>query len=388
MSSKRFNIISFILFLILSIHSFLSYPNQVFVQIILVIFCILYLTWSTWIRFNEKPVRFKKESKPTAIEVTSLIHHIPLPLCVVDNHQQFVYVSNSFKRLLIKPAETVDQLDVEMRNIIDSAIASDKKELLEVPYHFRFYNVSVKRIDHDNHLLTFSDVSSKVTEQRSNRRLLSDISHELKTPITAIKGIAEVLIDNNEQDPIIIHDFLKQIKIESERLNQLVQEFLLLSKLTSSQQYLQITTFNLADLLSEVHSTFEKAASNKGLKLVFEDKKLFINADYEKLKTIFNNLVSNAIRYSDQGTINVKCQLQASLVLITISDQGEGIDQHHLDAIFDRFYRVDSARSSKVAGSGLGLSITKELVLLHKGTIEVQSLKGRGTTFKITLPQN
>ncbi|MBH5318496.1 PAS domain S-box protein [Paenibacillus sp. GSMTC-2017] len=238
-------------------------------------------------------------------------------------------------------------------------------------------------------LLVLQDVSAIRRLERMRSEFVANVSHELKTPITAVKGFAETLLGGAVKDEETTRSFLQIIYDESERLNRLIGDILELSKIESRRVPLIFSPVELDTFIANTFRLLESEAKLKGIQL---DKNieagLFVEADEDRLRQIMMNLLSNGINYTPEGG-RVSVTVDASdmdHIRIQIKDTGIGIPRKDLPRIFERFYRVDKARSRSSGGTGLGLSIVKHLVELHKGTISVDSTSGAGTTFIIELP--
>lgn len=237
----------------------------------------------------------------------------------------------------------------------------------------------------------------EVTEIRRLEKMRSEfvanVSHELKTPVAAVKGFAETLLGGGVTDEKTARSFLQIIHDENERLNRLIGDILELSKIESKRAPLECSPVHLIEFFDSVMGTMSKVAEKKNISLCSDvPPELFIEGDEDKLRQIFINLLSNAINYTQDGG-NVKLTVVNSQkpdgsekVVFTVSDTGMGIPRKDLPRIFERFYRVDKARSRSSGGTGLGLSIVKHLVDLHRGTISVESDLGIGSSFIIELP--
>ncbi|WP_025691956.1 two-component system histidine kinase PnpS [Paenibacillus zanthoxyli] len=237
----------------------------------------------------------------------------------------------------------------------------------------------------------------EVTEIRRLERMRSEfvanVSHELKTPVAAVKGFAETLLGGGVKDEKTANSFLQIIYDENERLNRLIGDILELSKIESKRVQLECSPVHLATFFDSLLETMSKVAEKKSISLSAEvPEELFIEADEDKLRQIFLNLLSNAINYTHEGG-NVKVRAMnrqkkdgTETVVFTVTDTGIGIPRKDLPRIFERFYRVDKARSRSSGGTGLGLSIVKHLMDLHRGVISVESDLGIGTTFTLELP--
>lgn len=388
MYSRRNRLIAISALIILSLAvSFIDVRFSVFFQVVSSVLAITLLLTLTEKRAEES-IGSQSDFLPYSQSFSALIEQMPVPLLIVNNESQFLYATPSFKQLLIQPASKISECDVEMRTILNNALDQLTVEHFEVNYNFKVFNLDSKRIKQHQHLFIFTDITTQVSEERNARRFMADASHELKTPITAIKGITEVLLTNNETDVEIIQKFLKQIEIESERLHLMVTDMLLVSKLSQHYIVIEKKTFDLKDLVSQVEGTFSKDYEKKGIHLIVPGHSQMIYGDYEKILTIVNNLVSNALHYSEEGPVILKYYEKDNNTIIIVEDRGVGIAPENIPQLFERFYRVDNARNRKIGGSGLGLSITKQLVTEHGGTIEVDSKLGEGTKFVVSIPKS
>ncbi len=219
---------------------------------------------------------------------------------------------------------------------------------------------------------------------------VANVSHELKTPLTSIKGFVETLEDGALDDKENAKKFISIIKKHTEGLNNIVNDLLSLSELELGKDRVAKSKFNLKDLIDEVVLGFGHAFSVKKQKvdLEFKDDDFVIEADRMKIEQVLVNVIDNAIKYTkEEGEILVSLYKKGDSFIITIKDNGIGIPKEHLSRIFERFYRVDKGRSRQFGGTGLGLSIVKHIVLLHSGTINIQSEPDLGTQVQISLPR-
>lgn len=222
------------------------------------------------------------------------------------------------------------------------------------------------------------------------KEFLQNLSHELKTPIFAIQGYVDTLINGALENPEVNKKFLASTSRNIDRLVNLVSDLDAISKLESGEQLLIQENFVIQELLKEVYESLAINAEQKDIKCIIKkgcDVTLTVYADKEKIRQVFTNLVENAIKYGKQGgTIESSFyNLDGKRILIEISDDGSGIAEEHLNRIFERFYRTDLARSRKVGGSGLGLSICKHIIEAHGENIHVRSKIDVGSTFGFTL---
>lgn len=240
-------------------------------------------------------------------------------------------------------------------------------------------------------VLVFHDITELKHLEQMRQDFVANVSHELRTPITSIKGFSETLLDGNLKDEKVLRDFLTIILNESDRLQALIQELLELSKIENQEFSLTLTKLDINSLLADTITMFTRKAEEKGVHLQLEDTKesIIIDGDLHRLKQVFINLISNAINYTPtSGSVTVSVREDAKNVYVKVKDTGIGIENEEIPRIFERFYRVDRARSRNSGGTGLGLAIVKHLVEAHKGYIRVKSKVGKGTSFTVQLKKS
>jgi two-component system, OmpR family, phosphate regulon sensor histidine kinase PhoR len=237
-------------------------------------------------------------------------------------------------------------------------------------------------------LLVFHDITEIKKLEQMRKDFVANVSHELKTPVTSIKGFSETLIDGAMHNQDTLEAFLSIINKESNRMQSLIQDLLDFSKIEQQEFKLNIQDFDLYELIKEVITMLNKKAKSKdiGLELEFNREELYIQGDHDRLKQVLINIISNAILYTPpQGSVKVSLFEYERTVKIHVKDTGVGIEQEEIPRIFERFYRVDRARSRDSGGTGLGLAIVKHLVEAHHGNITVKSTLGKGSEFIIEL---
>ena len=228
--------------------------------------------------------------------------------------------------------------------------------------------------------LNFDRVSKVRTE------FLANVSHELKTPIFAIKGYTETLLDGAIDDHNVNKKFITKINSQANRLENLFSDLIDISKIESNELVLKLDKFPLNRLLDWVKNTFLEEIHSKGLKCSIPDcDDIIVYGDEKYLKSVFSNLIKNSINYSKEGSIIISAKVISDKVKISITDHGIGISQKHVGRIFERFYRVDSDRSRETGGTGLGLSIVKHILESHGSSIIVESNPDQGSTFSFDL---
>jgi two-component system, OmpR family, phosphate regulon sensor histidine kinase PhoR len=235
-------------------------------------------------------------------------------------------------------------------------------------------------------LLVFHEITELKKLEQVRKDFVANVSHELKTPITSIKGFSETLLDGAMDDKQALEAFLTIILKESDRLQSLVEDLLELSRIEQHGFKLVVENLDLNKQLSEAVTMVEASASEKNitLDLKADNASTIIPGDIYRLKQVFINLLSNAIAYTPNGgAVSVEINNQTEDAIVLVKDTGIGIDKSEISRIFERFYRVDKARSRNSGGTGLGLAIVKHIMEAHKGTIEVQSEVGKGTVFTL-----
>jgi two-component system phosphate regulon sensor histidine kinase PhoR len=221
------------------------------------------------------------------------------------------------------------------------------------------------------------------------RRFVGDISHELKTPIFIIQSYLDTLLDGAWKDEQLCPKFLQKVSKSAERLQTIVQDLEAIAKLESGEMLLDMRSFDIGKLTEEIFEELEMQAKQSNIQLSFKEGAAFpyrVFADEDKIRQVMVNLVSNSIKYGNAGgKTKVSFYDMDRHVLIEVADNGIGIPAEHLPHVFNRFYRVDKSRTREQGGSGLGLSIVKHIVEVHKQTINVRSTVGHGSTFGFTL---
>ncbi|HRX28208.1 MAG TPA: ATP-binding protein [Saprospiraceae bacterium] len=253
-------------------------------------------------------------------------------------------------------------------------------------------NISLEQLEsdvHQNSLEAKKELSQLQELETYRKNFVGNVSHELKTPIFSIQGYLLTLLEGGMYNEKILKQFLERAVANVERLQFIISDLETINKIESGVLNLELSKIELKSLVEDVFSDLKILAKEKRIKLEFKsgaDMQIYVNANREGLIRVFSNLIMNSIKYGvENGSTKVAFYPMDDKVLVEVSDNGIGIEQQHLKHIFDRFYRVDSNRSRKEGGSGLGLSIVKHIVEMHKGKITVRSTPNQGSTFGFTL---
>lgn len=239
-------------------------------------------------------------------------------------------------------------------------------------------------------VLVIYDITEFKNLEVMRKDFVANVSHELKTPITSIKGFAETLLDGAADDKETRDYFLSIIHEESKRIQRLIEDLLILSRLEKDEFQLNFKSFWMSNLIADIKPIIEQASEQKQIEFItlLEGEDIQLEADEEKIKQLLINLLTNAINYTGKlGKISLHVSEIDDDVQMIVEDTGMGIESEMLPRIFERFYRVDKARSRETGGTGLGLAIVKHVVEVHKGKINVESELEKGTTVTVLLPK-
>ncbi|TCK98410.1 HAMP domain-containing protein [Natranaerovirga hydrolytica] len=235
----------------------------------------------------------------------------------------------------------------------------------------------------------FNEMTNRLQEtEQSRQEFVSNVSHELKTPLTSIKVLADTLL-SQEGAPVEMYvEFLEDIRNEIDREDKIINDLLSLVKLNKKEVELNIDKININILIEQILRRLQPLAKKDNIELIFEThREVVAQIDEVKLTLGLTNIIENAIKYNlENGRVKISLDADHKFFYVKIVDSGVGIPKESIDKIFNRFYRVDKARSRETGGTGLGLAIAKNSILMHKGFINVKSKEGEGTTFTLRIP--
>ncbi len=237
-------------------------------------------------------------------------------------------------------------------------------------------------------ILVFHDLTRLKKLEGARQEFVANVSHELRTPLSLIKGYVETLLDGARDNPEVSLKFLQTIDRNAERLKLLIEDLLTISELESGRVKLNLRAVALRPVVQKVMDDFKSRAAMRSVKLINQVPELTAQADVDRLEQVLGNLLDNAIKYGrNEGQVVVGGRrADAGQIEVFVRDDGPGIPPEALERVFERFYRVDKARSREHGGTGLGLSIVKHIVQGHGGRVWATSEVGQGTTFSLTLP--
>ncbi|NRD76083.1 PAS domain-containing protein [Bacillus sp. BRMEA1] len=334
----------------------------------------------------------------------ALIENMGAGLLLIDSRGRINLVNKGY--IDIFHVDPIDYLNkqyyevIEHQEICDLVAVVFRTEQnvtrqLHIPFlierrYFVVYGVPIIGTNHvwKGVLLVFHDITELKKLEQMRKDFVANVSHELKTPVTSIKGFAETLLDGAMENRETLEEFLSIILKESDRLQSLIQDLLELSKIEQHGFKLNVSEVNLTGLLEDTITLLAGKAQAKNISLEFFHKEsaITIDGDVDRLKQVFLNLIGNAIAYtSNNGEVKIILLAHLGKVRVHVKDTGVGIEKSEIPRIFERFYRVDRARSRNSGGTGLGLAIVKHIVEAHHGHISVRSEVGVGSEFIIEL---
>ncbi|WP_404329510.1 two-component system histidine kinase PnpS [Mesobacillus maritimus] len=336
--------------------------------------------------------------------LSTLIENMGSGLILIDKRGYINLINKTYKETFqVDTGEYLYRLyhevieHKEISSLVEEIFMTEKKikrqVVLPLSIERRYFEVYGVPIISSNNvwkgvLLVFHEITGLKKLEQVRKDFVANVSHELKTPITSIKGFSETLLDGAMEDKQALEAFLTIILKESDRLQSLVEDLLELSRIEQHGFKLMVENLDLNKQISEAVTMVKASASEKNITLDLKANcsSTIISGDVYRLKQVFINLLTNAVAYTPNGgSVSVEIINQAEEAIVLVKDTGIGMDKNEIPRIFERFYRVDKARSRNSGGTGLGLAIVKHIMEAHKGTIEVQSKVGEGTVFTLKL---
>lgn len=335
-------------------------------------------------------------------QLNTIVENAASPLILIDDKKRIIHANTLFKKmfqlsddeLAYQPYDALLPYP-QLVDIIRATFANNqplnKQEVLAFSIERRHFDIHTAPIQLSSQpkkgvVVVLHDITELKKLEKMRQDFVANVSHELKTPVTSIKGFAETLLENDGQNPEVVRQFLQIIWKESERLQHLIKDLLELSKIEQESFRLNWETVDLQDVLHDTLILLKDKAEKKQIAFtVRTEGDTRIAGDSERLKQMFMNVINNAIAYSPpESTVTVELKEKGDVVDWVTADEGIGIEEEEIPRIFERFYRVDKARSRDSGGTGLGLAIVKHLAEAHRAKIAVKSQPGHGTTFTIS----
>ncbi len=343
-----------------------------------------------------------KELRAERDRMAGILEGMQEGVILLDAKRRIVVLNPALREMLLLPADAIGKplLEVvrnaELRDLFDAAAGDDEPTTQEV----EIGNIKPRRLlarvarmagEQRQFVAVFVDVTEVRRLESMRKDFVANVSHELRTPVTAIRSAAETLIDGAADDPAAAPGFIGIIDRNAQRLQQLVEDLLDLSRIEARGFRLSFEAIELKPIFSQVLGLFRERASKKNVSLEERTPGDLpkVRADRRAMEHVLTNLIDNAVKYCGPGThVWLSVTLMSDAVTVSVGDDGPGIDERHLPRVFERFYRVDAGRSREVGGTGLGLSIVKHLVEAMGGSVSVESKLNQGTTFSFTLKRS
>ncbi|WP_416234286.1 cell wall metabolism sensor histidine kinase WalK [Lactobacillus mulieris] len=364
--------------------------------------------------FNTLSIRVERSQEQSESErrrLDSVLSHMTDGVIATDRHGNVIILNQMALSFLdIKEKDAVNKPITKILGLGDDVSAQElignQQEMMitvnegtpdEMILHANFSLIRRVTGFVSGAVCVLHDVTEQQKNENEQRQFVSNVSHELRTPLTSLRAYIEALNDGAWKDPEIAPQFLEVTQEETERMIRMINDLLSLSRMDRGVVKMDLEWVNFNDFLSHVLNRFDMIVKNDekdqtgqkkySIKRKITNQDLWVEIDTDQMMQVIDNIMNNAIKYSpDGGVITVGLTQSQNQIILSISDQGLGIPKKDLNKIFDRFYRVDKARSREQGGTGLGLAIAKEIVEAHKGKIWADSQEGKGSTFYISLP--
>lgn len=354
--------------------------------------------------FNELTMKLQEANATTEGErrkLSSVLTHMTDGVIATDRHGNVILLNDRAEEMLNVSRETILgkpimevlglEYELDWEQLYDHSESvlldfSDSEEEFIIRANF---SVIQKENGPINGLIAvLHDVTEQEQIERDRREFVVSVFHELRTPLTTLRSYLEALADGAWKDETIAPEFLAVTQNETERMIRLVNDLLHLSKLDNKEIQLKVRRVDFIDYFHTIIDRFE-ISKKESIEFVRQlpKTKIFVSFDQDKLTQVLDNIISNAMKYSPEGgKVTFQLIKLGKHIRVSISDEGVGIPKESINRIFDRFYRVDKARSRQLGGTGLGLAISREIIHVHGGEIWATSIEGKGTTINFTLP--
>lgn len=348
-------------------------------------------TFSKLYQFHKNIVKTKRDLGLALDQFILGAQALPDGVLSLDQSNHILWANKKIQRMLgIKlPDDLNKPITYILRDtkLLDLIEANDNKKSISIIIDDDKYQINLIEFGAENKLLICRNINNEEKSEVIRKRFISDVSHELKTPLTVIMGNSELMLNADiepKQQKILLNATLDQ----AQRMNTLIADLISLNRVDTTKTILRDKKVMVTDLKNQILSSLSSLRLKKDISFEFNiDSKKNILGSFSEVYSALENLVSNAFRYSDKGSISINWSIIKGQGVLSVTDSGIGISKEHLTKITDRFYRVDTDRSRNSGGTGLGLAIVKNIMDHHNGSIDIKSDVSKGSTFSLVFPK-
>ena len=348
-------------------------------------------TFSKLYKFHKNAIKMKKDLGLALDQFILGAQALPDGVLSLDQSNHILWANKKIQHMLgirlqddlNKPITYIFR-DTKLLDLIE---ANDNNKSISIIIDDNKYQINLIEFGIENKLLICRNINNEEKSEINRKRFISDVSHELKTPLTVIMGNSELLLNadiEKEQQKALLQSTLEQ----TQRMNALITDLISLSSIDSTKNIQRNNKVIVDDLKDQILNNLSSLKEKKGISFEFNlDSKKNILGSFSEIYSALENLVSNAFRYTDKGSISINWFVLKGQGILSVTDTGIGISKEHLEKITDRFYRVDADRSRNSGGTGLGLAIVKNIMDHHNGSIDIKSDMNKGSTFWLVFPK-
>ena len=348
-------------------------------------------TFSKLYKFHKNTIKMKKDLGLALDQFILGAQALPDGVLSLDQSNHILWANKKIQHMLgirlpddlNKPITYIFR-DTKLLGLIE---ANDNKQSISIIIDDNKYQINLIEFGIENKLLICRNINNEEKSETNRKRFISDVSHELKTPLTVIMGNSELMLNadiEKKQQKVLLQATLEQ----TQRMNALITDLISLSSIDSTKNIQRNNKVIVDDLKDQILNNLSSLKEKKGISFEFNlDSKKNILGSFSEIYSALENLVSNAFRYTDKGSISINWFVLKGQGVLSVTDTGIGISKEHLEKITDRFYRVDADRSRNSGGTGLGLAIVKNIMDHHNGSIDIKSDMNKGSTFWLVFPK-
>jgi two-component system phosphate regulon sensor histidine kinase PhoR len=348
-------------------------------------------TFSKLYQFHKNIIKTKRDLGLALDQFILGAQALPDGVLSLDQSNHILWANKKIQRMLgIKlPDDLNKPITYIFRDtkLLDLIGANDNKKSISIIIDDDKYQINLIEFGAENKLLICRNINNEEKSEVIRKRFISDVSHELKTPLTVIMGNSELMLNADiepKQQKILLNATLDQ----AQRMNNLIADLISLNRVDTTKNILRDKKVMVTDLKNQILSSLSPLRQKKDISFEFNiDSKKNILGSFSEVYSALENLVSNAFRYTDKGSISINWSIKKGQGILSVTDSGIGISKEHLNKITDRFYRVDTDRSRNSGGTGLGLAIVKNIMDHHNGSMEIKSDTSKGSTFSLVFPK-